>query len=352
MGACGGKSGVSEPSTTDKFLAKYCADGEMPASKLKEFLTEAFGEQNVSDDEIELLMKELDLDSNGMIGPNEMRAFLRCYDPRTKHINTKTALVVVDVQNDFISGTLANPFNAAEIVPKINDLRKKFDVVVISYDWHPHDHCSFVETANDGKTAMTTEKKEFSAFETITLKTDKDRPAHEQVLYPRHAVQNSDGGKAHQDLELSEKDIVIYKGTKPNIDSYSAFFDNKKANATGLAEKLETEGVTHLFCCGLVLDICVMATALHGAELGYKVSVVEEACKPLSEEGAENAKRSLAAGGCAVLSCMEAMEAADTISGQKELSLKDYMKSIQPSRKASAVVDSVERSTSSHTAKI
>merc|ERR1719401_3142866 len=114
-------------------------------------------------------------DHNGTMGLNELRAFLRCYDPKTKHIKVKTALIVIDVQNDFIDGALKNPNKAEEIVPIINGIRDEFDVVVISYDWHPHDHCSFVESVNAGKVKIEETRRDFKPFEMVTLKGDTDR---------------------------------------------------------------------------------------------------------------------------------------------------------------------------------
>ena len=100
---------------------------------------------------MQAMMRSIDLDGDGTVGLNELRAFLRCYDPYDHVLKVKTALVIIDVQNDFITGTLANPYGAQAIVPAINKIRDLFDVVVISNDWHPHEHCSFVESVNAGK---------------------------------------------------------------------------------------------------------------------------------------------------------------------------------------------------------
>merc|ERR1712216_357101 len=133
----------------------------------------------------------MDFDQDGQIGVNELRAFLRGYDPEeSPMMRSKSALIVVDVQNDFITGTLANPYKAAEIVPKINQVREKVATVVISYDYHPDPHCSFVESVNEGKVAMKESLDEpFGPFSTVTLTADEDRPEHQQMIYPRHAVQ-------------------------------------------------------------------------------------------------------------------------------------------------------------------
>merc|ERR1719215_463291 len=120
-----------------------------------------------------------------------------------------------------------------------------------------------------------------------------DRAEHKQMLYPRHAVQGTEGSECHKDLVWKDEDGWICKGTKPNIDSYSAFFDNCKANDTGLTAMLEKAGVTDVYCCGLVTDICVQATALHGAEAGFLVAVIEDATKPLSADNLPTTKATL-----------------------------------------------------------
>ena len=112
------------------------------------------------------------------------------------------ALLIIDVQNDFISGSLANRYGADVIVPVINGMRDAFDLVVISMDWHPHDHCSFVESANGGKVALAGKSEEsYVPFTMVTLRGDADRAEHPQMLYPRHAVCNTQGGACHPALD-------------------------------------------------------------------------------------------------------------------------------------------------------
>ena len=129
------------------------------------------------------------------------------------------------------------------------------------------------ESANAGKLALDGDKQEsYAAFETVMLSADDERPAHAQTMYPRHAVQDTEGGACHPELVVKDTDGKVYKGTRQNIDSYSAFFDNMKANDTGLCAMLEAQKVTDVYCCGLVFDICVMSTvskagAAHNATL-------------------------------------------------------------------------------------
>ena len=118
-------------------------DGLLQRSEFHEFVSENFPGTSDSD----ALLEAVDTDGDHTVGLNELRAFLRVYDPAKQVVANRSCLVIIDVQNDFISGTLANQYGADAIVPIINGMRDAFDLVVISMDWHPHDHCSFVESA-------------------------------------------------------------------------------------------------------------------------------------------------------------------------------------------------------------
>jgi len=207
------------------------------------------------------------------------------------------------------------------------------------------EHCSFVESVNAGNVPIVEALQEFAPFSSVTLQGDPDRVEHKQTLYPRHAVQHSAGSACHTDLVLKDSDDTIYKGTKANIDSYSAFFDNCKANDTGLTAILEAKGVTDVYCCGLVFDICVKSTALHGAEMGFRVSVIEDACKPLSNANVEATKSELAAGGVAVVSVAEMRRA---ISKQRDYTLEEYMTYVHKGKPAQQIHNALQPSLSSH----
>jgi nicotinamidase-related amidase/Ca2+-binding EF-hand superfamily protein len=309
-------------------------DGLLNVSELGELLKHAFPEETISQEDQSLLMKDLDSNQDGQVGINEIRAFLRSYDANSKHLYQKSALIIVDVQNDFITGALANPFNAQEIVPIINSIRDCFDMVVISYDWHPQEHCSFVESVNANQIAVKEDRRDYNPLEMVTLLADADRVEHAQMLYPRHAVQHSHGSQCPPDLVVKDTDASIYKGTKKNIDSYSAFFDNIKANDTGLTKLLEDQGITHVYVCGLVFDICVKSTALHGAEMGFHTSVICDASKPFVEAEVENTKEQLVQAGCKLVT---SDQVADLCKGGSTLSLKEYLEQIRPMSKAKSV---------------
>ena len=125
------------------------------------------------------------------------------------------------------------------------------------------------------------------------------------VTGPRHCVQNSWGSECHPELLRDDNDVVVYKGTDPHVDSYSAFYDNQKLNQTVLLAKMRERGVTHLFVTGLALDVCVAFSALHAAEEGFVVTVVLDACAGVSDEGTAEKKAAFAKAGITVAQSSE-----------------------------------------------
>ena len=177
------------------------------------------------------------------------------------------ALVVIDMQNDFITGSLAVK-HAGEMVPIINKLREKFDLVVWTQDWHPADHVSFASSHKDGK-----------LYETV-----KVAAGYEQMLFPAHCVQNTDGAALHRGLKVRENDLFVKKGMNKDIDSYSCFFDVVKTSATTCDAELKKRGVDTIYVIGVALDYCVKFSVLDALELGYKVFFVDDVCAAVSEE--------------------------------------------------------------------
>lgn len=321
-----GFGGASAPlALSDEVFASFDQDGNgnLDRRELSAFISAAFPEFPCTEADMGVFLEHIG-EGDDSVNVTQLRAFLRCFDPGSNTIRKKTALIIIDVQNDFISGTLANQFNAIEIVPKINAIRDKFDEVVVSYDWHPEHHCSFCESASAGEVKMTDQPREFKFLDTVTLQGDDDRPEHTQVLYCRHAVQNTWGSQTHDDLIVKETDKKVYKGTSPNIDSYSAFFDNCKAKDTGLTAMLSELKVTHIYCVGLVFDICVQSSALHGAEMGFHTTVIEDCTKPLIPDEVEGVKEQLRLGGVKVMSTEEALE---DLEAGGDLDFADWMQS-------------------------
>jgi nicotinamidase/pyrazinamidase len=173
-----------------------------------------------------------------------------------------TALLIIDVQNDFLpGGTLAVP-NSNLIIPKINKLRKLYNTIVLSQDWHPNGHISFGSTHNA------------PLFNIIDG----------QMMWPNHCIQNTTGAKLHKDLIIKKSDIIIKKGTNVNIDAYSAFFDNDHKYQTKLHDKLKLAGIQNLDICGLAFDYCVGSTALDARSLGYKVRIIKPATASVNKK--------------------------------------------------------------------
>lgn len=172
------------------------------------------------------------------------------------------ALLLIDIQNDFFpGGALAVP-GGDEIIPIVNGLIPQFELVVATQDWHPADHGSFAAN-HPGK----------NVFEMTDLN------GLPQVLWPVHCVQNTEGAQFAPALNTRGITRVFPKGTDPQIDSYSGFFDNGKRGDTGLAAWLKEQGVTELTLCGLATDYCVKFTALDALDCGFKVNLHLAACR-------------------------------------------------------------------------
>jgi nicotinamidase/pyrazinamidase len=182
--------------------------------------------------------------------------------------NADEALIVIDVQNDFCPGGALAVAGGDQIVPLINAMLPDFAVKVFTQDWHPAGHSSFA-SSHDGK----------APFELT------DMPYGPQVLWPDHCVQGTDGAAFHPDLLTDPADLVIRKGFRPQIDSYSAFFENDQTTPTGLDGYLRTRGVTKLTMVGLATDFCVAYSAIDGAKLGFDVTVLEPACRAIDLDG-------------------------------------------------------------------
>ena len=172
------------------------------------------------------------------------------------------ALILVDLQNDFLpGGALAVP-DGDKVIPLANQLQGAFPLVVATQDWHPADHGSFA-ASHPGKSVFT--QTELNGLP--------------QTLWPVHCVQNTPGAELAAALNRKRIDKVFPKGTDAGIDSYSGLFDNGHRKSTGLGEWLKAQGVTEVFVCGLATDYCVKFTALDAAEMGFKTPLIEDASR-------------------------------------------------------------------------
>jgi nicotinamidase/pyrazinamidase len=182
------------------------------------------------------------------------------------------ALVIVDVQNDFCpGGALAVP-EGDKVIEPINKLIPDFDCVVQTQDWHPKEHLSFASN-HEGK----------NPYETIEMDYGK------QVLWPDHCVQGTEGADFHAKLNKTASQLIVRKGFRKHIDSYSAFFENDQETVTGLHGYLQERGVDELDITGLATDFCVKWTALDATKLGYKTSLIKEAVKGIDIDGSVDA---------------------------------------------------------------
>lgn len=178
------------------------------------------------------------------------------------------ALLIVDVQNDFCPGGALEVPNGDRVVPVINRLSKHFDNIIQTQDWHPEGHSSFASSHPD--------KEPFSV-------TNMDYG--EQVLWPDHCVQESKGADFHPDLVTTRSQLIIRKGFRKAIDSYSAFYENDNQTPTGLTGYLRERNIEELYTCGLATDFCVKWSVIDGLKEGFTVTVVEDAVKGIDMDG-------------------------------------------------------------------
>jgi nicotinamidase/pyrazinamidase len=170
------------------------------------------------------------------------------------------ALILVDVQNDFLPGGALPVENGFSIFPAINVIQDKFDLVVATQDWHPADHKSFASNHLGSK--------EFDEIQLGGLT---------QVLWPGHCVQQSFGAEFSNQLDTKKIEAIFRKGMDKEIDSYSGFFDNGKKKATGLAAYLKGRNITSVFVAGLAADFCVYFTAMDALDTGFNASIIKDA---------------------------------------------------------------------------
>ncbi|GAB3845292.1 bifunctional nicotinamidase/pyrazinamidase [Hymenobacter terrigena] len=190
------------------------------------------------------------------------------------------ALLLIDIQNDFLpGGQLAVPAGDA-IIPLVNELQPRFDLVIATQDWHPAGHESFA-SSHAGR----------NQFEQINLH------GLPQVLWPDHCTQASNGAELAPALHIERIEAIFRKGMNPAIDSYSAFFDNGHRKSTGLADYLRGRGVTEVFVAGLAADYCVYYSALDALEAGFSTTVITDATRAISAEGWTTAQADLQAKG-------------------------------------------------------
>nr|ACO14708.1 Pyrazinamidase/nicotinamidase [Caligus clemensi] len=225
-------------------------------------------------------------------GSMNKEEFAYCWNNWIKKIvRPKSALLIIDVQNDFISGSLSISEcpageNGEEVVAPINKLidTVPFDMICYSLDWHPLDHISFVENVHTRKLAPESKIKDPNKASVREVVIFEGPPKTEQILWPAHCVQEPWGAELHKELKLAENSIIIHKGCNPDLDSYSAFFDNKKLGHTKLEEILRNANIQDLYVCGIATDVCVASTAKDSMELGFRTILMDNCSRGISSE--------------------------------------------------------------------
>ncbi|WP_061137463.1 bifunctional nicotinamidase/pyrazinamidase [Caballeronia fortuita] len=182
--------------------------------------------------------------------------------------SVEDVLLAVDVQYDFMPGGALAVARGDEVVPVINRLARAFSHVVLTQDWHPRSHVSFAANHAGRK-----------PFETMTL------PYGEQVLWPVHCVQDTQGAALHRDLHVPHARLVIRKGHHEHVDSYSAFLEADRVTPTGLEGYLRNVGAKRVWLAGLATDYCVAWSALDARAAGFEVTVIEDACRAIDLDG-------------------------------------------------------------------
>ncbi|MCP1198827.1 bifunctional nicotinamidase/pyrazinamidase [Notoacmeibacter sp. MSK16QG-6] len=189
-------------------------------------------------------------------------------------MNGKTALLVIDMQNDFCEGGALAVDGATSILSVVNSLIAGHDHVILTQDWHPAGHSSFA-SEHQGK----------SPFETVAM------PYGEQTLWPDHCLQGSQGAEFHPSLKWTKAEMIVRKGFRPEIDSYSAFRENDRQTPTGLAGYLRERQIANLVLCGLAFDYCVAWSALDARRFGFSARVVEQATAAIDLDGSKGRMR-------------------------------------------------------------
>ncbi|MEM6594160.1 MAG: bifunctional nicotinamidase/pyrazinamidase [Pseudomonadota bacterium] len=196
--------------------------------------------------------------------------------------NPSDALIVIDMQNDFCPGGNLAVEGGDEIVEGINALMAEFQTVVLTQDWHPAGHSSFASSHGAEPFSVT------------------EMPYGPQVLWPDHCIQGSPGAEFHPGLNQNPAQMIVRKGFRAHIDSYSAFFENDHETTTGLAGYLRMRGVERLVMVGLALDYCVNYSAVDGAKLGFEVSVLTALSRAIAEDSLAAARDGMLSAGVAL----------------------------------------------------
>lgn len=205
------------------------------------------------------------------------------------NITAHDVLLVVDVQNDFCPGGALAVRDGDEVIAPIHRIAPRFHHIILTQDWHSADHASFA-AAHPGK----------QPFESVEM------PYGEQTLWPIHCVQGSRGAEFHPALHLPQAELILRKGYRREVDSYSAFYENDRTTATGLAGYLRERELSRVFLAGLAYDYCVTYSAVDARRLGFPVVVLRDACRAIAlEDSVARAEAEFAEAGVAAVDSSE-----------------------------------------------
>ena len=184
-----------------------------------------------------------------------------------------SALIIIDMQNDFCHGGALAVKDGEKLVEPINGAQEKFDTIILTQDWHPEEHSSFA--SNNSAEVYSNIEMDYGS----------------QILWPDHCIQGSIGANFHKNLNTNNSNLILRKGCNPKIDSYSAFFENDKTTTTGLEGYLVKKEIKRLYLCGLAFDYCVFYSALDGINLGFDVFVFQDLTKAINLNNSEKLAR-------------------------------------------------------------
>ena len=312
-------SGLIGNDTNDRWcLECFCyydtnGDGFLDKQEFSRMVSDIFNFSSSTDSVASLsteILRLLDEDNDMRLGFKEARWKIWL----ESIMKPVSALIVVDVQNDFIDGSLALKRcpagqDGATVVPIINQLLSAsyFDVEVYSLDWHDEQHISFIDNLHLRKLDPSSPvlAEDAKVYDTVVF---SNHAPHTQVLWPRHCVQGTWGSQLHSDLKVGSKSVKVHKGTNTNVDSYSAFFDNQRISQTELESALRARNVTDVYVCGLAYDVCVRYTTLDALELGFRTYLIDDASKGVKSEDIDQTKKKLTEKGVRIVNSSQIKE--------------------------------------------
>ncbi|XP_016916404.1 nicotinamidase [Apis cerana] len=299
----------------EKFLAEFNLsekDGNLNYANFHSICVTLFYPNEIKQDEwrIREIFCSFDLNKDGILQQQEWKTFC---DWLRVILEPVDALLIIDIQNDFIDGSLAlraceAKQDGIDVVEPINYLLKNglFDKIIYSLDWHPENHISFYENLHlrelhpDSKVT----KDNAKLFDTVVFAD----PHSEQILWPKHCVMNTWGSQLHKDLLITPNSVQVRKGQNSNVDAYSVFSDNNYKETMELQKILNELGATRIFVCGLAYDVCVKFTCLDGLQLGYALAVIDDCCRGVSMPNIEKTKKLICENGGLITNSHDVVE--------------------------------------------